>query len=289
MHSKHNRKSRGSQLISFARDSYLERTSRPIYAIWYLLVFILLYEVGTFLSGTDALSVSLQASQRRVVTFVWVRDFLEYAGFSSRMSWMAPPFVVVVILLAFQITSRTRWKVRFSDFVVMTAECVLLSLPLIVLSLIINRPADVNWSAIQAQADAAVETVRPGGAGLWADIVTGIGAGIYEELVFRLILISVLMIALQDVLRLDREPAIIFSVLISSLLFSVHHHFFFANGRLETIDAFLWSKFIFRMLAGVYFAALYAVRGFGIAAGTHAFYDILAAVLNAAFFSAPEA
>jgi len=45
------------------------------------------------------------------------------------------------------------------------------------------------------------------------------------------------------------------------------------------------SKFLFRMLAGVYFAVLYALRGFGIAAGTHAFYDILAAMLNLLVFS----
>jgi len=39
------------------------------------------------------------------------------------------------------------------------------------------------------------------------------------------------------------------------------------------------------MLAGVYFAVIFAVRGFGIVAGTHAFYDILAAILNAIFFA----
>jgi membrane protease YdiL (CAAX protease family) len=170
----------------------------------------------------------------------------------------------------------------------MTAECVLLSLPLIVLSLIINRPATANWAVAQGAASAAAGAVQTGGTKLWADIVTGIGAGIYEELVFRLILISALMILLQDLLRMDKAAAVVFSVLISSFLFSVHHHFFYANGGLGIGEAFAWSKFIFRMLAGVYFAALYAVRGFGIAAGTHAFYDILATLLNAMFFPGAE-
>jgi hypothetical protein len=42
------------------------------------------------------------------------------------------------------------------------------------------------------------------------------------------------------------------------------------------------------MLAGIYFAVLFAVRGFGIAAGTHAFYNIIAAVLNAFLFTSPK-
>ena len=34
-----------NQLFNFARDSYLERTSRPVYAIVYLLPFIIFYEL----------------------------------------------------------------------------------------------------------------------------------------------------------------------------------------------------------------------------------------------------
>jgi len=41
-----------SQLLNFVKDSYLERTSRPVYAILFLLPFILFYEVGTILINT---------------------------------------------------------------------------------------------------------------------------------------------------------------------------------------------------------------------------------------------
>ena len=40
-------------------------------------------------------------------------------------------------------------------------------------------------------------------------------------------------------------------------------------------DKFLWLTFLFRFLAGVFFAVLFRYRGFGIAVGTHAFYDVL--------------
>jgi hypothetical protein len=43
-------------------------------------------------------------------------------------------------------------------------------------------------------------------------------------------------------------------------------------------------EFGFRTVAGIYFAALFAIRGFGITAGVHAFYDIIATIINAVFF-----
>jgi hypothetical protein len=49
------------------------------------------------------------------------------------------------------------------------------------------------------------------------------------------------------------------------------------------------TEFGFRTIAGVYFAILFAIRGFGITAGTHAFYDIIATLVNAIFFDPPAA
>lgn len=280
---KHKSNNAASQLVSFLPNSYLDRTSRPIYALMYLLVFLLLYEIGTFYIHPDVLTQSLSQPQLRVVAFIWVQNLLEYVGFSERMTWIATPFVVVVVLFALQLTSGAQWRVRFSDFLPMTIECILLSIPLIVLSLAINRPASAS---VHANLPGSVISCFTGQSGsLWADMVTGIGAGIYEELVFRLFLICLLMLIFQDIIGLKKDTAVLISVLISALLFSVHHHFFIINGSLKQGEPFVWLTFIFRMLAGVYFAVIFAVRGFGIVAGTHAFYDILAAVLNAMFFA----
>jgi membrane protease YdiL (CAAX protease family) len=119
---------------------------------------------------------------------------------------------------------------------------------------------------------------------LLANIITGIGAGIYEELVFRLVLICILMLLFQDALKLSHANAIVLSVLISAALFSAHHHIDFFSGRVNSVDPFNLTKFVFRTIAGVYFAALFAVRGFGITAGTHAFYNIIAVSITAHFF-----
>ncbi len=302
-----------SQLLNFARDSYFERTSRPVYAVVFLLPFVVFYELGTFFINTDVLN----QTQVRVVAFVWLQNLLEYLGFGSRLAWMAPPLAVVVILIGLQLASRKRWHFGFGDIGPMAVECILLAVPLIVLSLLLNSSArpknDIGRSANSAirntqyepratsheprvvpscssvtasslSTDKKADSEPVKSQSLLANIVTGIGAGIYEELVFRLILICVLMIVFQDVLRLNRRSSIILSVLVSAALFSAHHNIVYLNGQFGQSAPFNWMEFSFRTIAGVYFAVLFAIRGFGITAGTHAFYDIIAVLVNAVFF-----
>ena len=293
-----------TQLLNFTRDSYLERTSRPVYAIVFLLPFIVFYELGTILINTDV----LKQSQVRVVAFVWLQDLLQHLGAGSRFAWVAPPLVVVIILVALQIASKKPWYFCLSDSVPMTLECALLAVPLILLSLLLNSPvaSPDNLARLDSGSSSGVvcvmaeepvaypgelaapavplETTAPRSHSLMTDVVTGVGAGIYEELVFRLILICALMVLLQDVVGLNHQNAVVLAVLISAALFSAHHHIVWIDGRLGRSAPFSWTAFGFRTLAGIYFAILFAIRGFGITAGTHAFYDIIATIVNAVFF-----
>ena len=292
-----------SQLLNFVPGSYMDRTSRPIYALMYLLGFIIIYEVGTIMTNPEVLDQAL-GQTRIVVSFVWVQTLLGLLGFSHRMTWVAAPLALVIILLALQFTSRTQWSVRPADFIPMTIECILLAVPLVVLSILLNRPApaptEAAWdigqfpqtvylAAESANAPADNNTSRPADAllrtdgtvpGLMPNIVTGIGAGIYEELIFRLILIYLLMFFFQDLLKFSKAHSLVLSVLIAAILFSAHHHIFYIYGQLRSGEPFTMVKFIFRTLAGIYFAALFAIRGFAVTAGAHVFYNIIAAVLN---------
>ena len=95
-----------------------------------------------------------------------------------------------------------------------------------------------------------------------------VGAGVYEETLFRLMLIPVLF----GILRLLQMPQVLSSswaVTASALLFALAHH---AGSPGE---AFTWYAFVFRWMAGVFFAWVFVLRGFGIAVGTHTAYDIL--------------
>ena len=104
---KHKNNYKTSQLFNFAQDSYLERTSRPIYALIFLLPFIIFYELGTLFINTNLLR---QYWQGRVVAFSWMQRFLEYVGFGSKLAWVATPLTVVVILIGLQLASRKNWR-----------------------------------------------------------------------------------------------------------------------------------------------------------------------------------
>ncbi len=298
-----------TQLLNFVQGSYFERTSRPIYAIVFLLPFVVFYELGTLFINTDLLKHYWQG---RVVAFSWLQDFLAYLGFGSKFGWIATPLAVVVILMALQLTSRKGWRFRFGDILPMAVECVLLAVPLIVLSMLLSgagrQQDDIGQftnTAVQIQTASAIrcnsltplssvengneglpETTEDGSdegkwRGLLANVVTGIGAGIYEELVFRLILIIALMVLFQDILRSGHKISIILSILISAALFSAYHHIVYLQGQFIQSSPFNWTEFGFRTIAGIYFAVLFVIRGFGITAGTHAFYDIIAVFMNA--------
>jgi hypothetical protein len=295
-----------SQLFNFVQGSYFERTSRPIYAIVFLLPFIVFYEIGTLFISTDLLG---RYWQGRVVAFSWLQDFLAYLGLGSKFGWVATPLTVVVILMALQLASRKGWRFWFGDILPMTVECILLAVPLIVLSMFLSgsgqRQSDIdqfanNAISIQAGAVLRCSSVANNGSpataedgsndGKWqellANVVTGIGAGIYEELVFRLILIIALMVLFQDILQSGHKVSIILSVFISAALFGAYHHIVYLEGQFIQSSPFNWAEFGFRTIAGIYFAVLFAIRGFGITAGAHAFYDIIAVFMNA-FFSQP--
>lgn len=292
MAKRNNKRIRSSQLVNFAKDSYLERTSRPIYAVLFLLPFVIFYEIGTILVNTD----TLNQSQIRVVTFVWLQDLFRYFGFDEQVVWVLPPLVVVLVLLGLQIASKKPWSVNLSDLGPMAGECIVLAVPLVVLSLLLNThvahpdqqpatcQATIAYVSLSSDQPPTHVYLRVVGQELLANMVTGIGAGIYEELVFRLIVICLLIMLFQDLLGIPHRSALILSVLISAGLFSAHHHILVIGGRIGIGLPFSWPEFGFRTLAGVYFAVLFAIRGFGITAGTHAFYDIIATVLNWAFF-----
>ena len=108
----------------------------------------------------------------------------------------------------------------------------------------------------------------------WRDeTILSLGAGIYEELVFRLILMTLLMLLLSDMLGLPKLWANLLMVSISAILFSLYHYL----GH----ETFQWQSFAFRTIAGIYFAGLFLTRGFGITAGCHISYDIMIVALQA--------
>ncbi len=108
---------------------------------------------------------------------------------------------------------------------------------------------------------------------LGTQLVVSLGAGIYEELVFRVLLVSGL-VALGLRFKWKRSAAVAAAVVASALIFSAFHYV----GPYG--DPFTTPSFTFRAIAGLLLSALYVFRGFGVAAWTHALYDVGLALLG---------
>jgi len=106
------------------------------------------------------------------------------------------------------------------------------------------------------------------GFGLGTQLMLSLGAGIYEELLFRVILVGALAAAGRRLLGWSPAAAGTMAAIVGALIFSGFHYI----GPYG--DAFTLASFTFRALAGLVFSALYLVRGFGVTAWTHALYDV---------------
>ncbi len=105
-----------------------------------------------------------------------------------------------------------------------------------------------------------------GGPGAADVVVISAGAGFHDELVFRVLVMGVCAWLLTGLT--GERRAWLLALLVSSLVFSLAHHVG-SSG-----EPFTFAAFVYRTLAGVFFAVVYRVRGFAVAAWTHALYDV---------------
>jgi hypothetical protein len=112
------------------------------------------------------------------------------------------------------------------------------------------------------------------GQGFITRVVMSLGAGVYEETVFRLGLMAGLTVLLERGVGMRRWIAALVGLGISSVLFSAMHHI------PPYGDPFTMGVFTFRVLAGACFGLLFWFRGFAVAVYTHALYDLYVLIVQ---------
>ena len=183
---------------------------------------------------------------------VWIRTFL--MAFDLQAQHIT--FVLIGISLALIPIAKSRArgiKLKANYFALMFAECLAFSLVLGVVLQSILRLGGLSFGGP--------------GSGLMQNLALSIGAGLFEEIIFRVILLNLLYLLLSTLLR-KKVVAAVVSVLLASFLFSLSHYV----GTMA--DTWQLYSFIFRWSAGLLFTVLYFIRGFAITAYTHALYDI---------------
>ncbi|MHC4996086.1 MAG: CPBP family intramembrane glutamic endopeptidase [Planctomycetota bacterium] len=240
-------------------DHYFMRSQRPLQALVFLTPLIVLYEVG-------AIYYAPMMAGRDLVARRWMQDFFE--SFGATGNWL-PGLAVLAVLLSWHIATKQSWRLYPKLYVGMTFESIALAIPLLLFGLLAAM-ATVGYTGVVGVTGSADMTLTHN---MLCEMVLSVGAGLYEELVFRLVMIAMVHMILVDALKMPSVNGAVIAVLVSSLFFSASHF----QGESWPWDL---SKFLFFSVAGLYFALIYVFRGFGIVVATHAIYDILVTAIQ---------
>lgn len=232
--------------------SYWRLSRSPRYSLVFALPLLVAYEVAARLITHGETGVRNGADVILKSLFVWV---------GGRDGILVFDLLLVGIggWLVLRDRRRSGEGVRPGVLALMLGESVVLAFAFgavasVLTGLILRGPAALS--------------IGGGSLDLPTQLMVSLGAGIYEELLFRVILVSGLLLLARRVFRWGTGAANAFAVVLGALIFAAFHYIGPYGDRLEL------PSFVFRTVAGLLFSGLYVARGYGITAWTHALYDI---------------
>ncbi len=241
---------------------YARLSTRPLHVLVFLLPLIVVYEIGSALYLAD----SGHGLVETIAAHKTLARFFEAFGSAT---WFLPGIALVVVLVTWHVLERDRWHVQPGVLAGMLIESFLWTLPLLVFGVLL-KSGDAARPAMDVTSGAGGPLAQLG----WqAKITLSIGAGLYEELLFRLILIAAAHFVLVDLLRLRNVTGGILAAVISAAAFTLYHDLSGPGGGVDLQLAFFYAA------AGLYFASVFVLRGFGIVVAVHAIYDVVVLVL----------
>jgi membrane protease YdiL (CAAX protease family) len=169
---------------------------------------------------------------------------------------------ILQVVLALIVTGSIAYVIRAKIpvhryFVPFVVECLLLAL---VLGPLVSIATNTSLFGVRAP---------PEGAAVWPFVLGAIGAGIYEEIVFRLLLLGSVALLFRRGLGFSAKGSAALAIFVSAVFFAQAH--FFGTGA----EAFAWRPYAFRLAAGLLLGLAFVLRGLGVAVYLHAFYDAL--------------
>jgi membrane protease YdiL (CAAX protease family) len=232
--------------------SYFRETNTLLYSYLISLPLLLLYEILIFISQPDA------SSAVRISVDVWIKTLFSYFGNN-----VISITLILVALLGIVILYRERNRLstlKPAWFLGMLAEAFVYAFGLaLLLSVVVGALVQI----VQPETISSLSAIQK--------IALSLGAGLYEELFFRVLLVSGLLYLFNYLMK-KKGIAFAAAIVTAALIFSFVHYI----GAFG--DPFTMGSFIFRFLFGLALNAIYIWRGFGMAAWTHAIYDIMVVV-----------
>jgi membrane protease YdiL (CAAX protease family) len=251
-----------------AELTYWQETRQPLTSLAFVLPMLLFYEIGIVLVNGPI--VATHGYEVRISSDVLLRQVL--AELFSRIGLGAivmSGMLVVAALLVWQIASRRPWTLKPWILAAMLGESLLLALLFCFVVKVFIDP--LISMTIENDRLPFLESR------VFLDTVMAFGAGVYEEFVFRLVLIGLFALVVHGLTGAGWKVGTFAGIVLAAVAFSAVHYVGLV-GR-----DFTWLSFVGRTGAGLFFGTVYYYRGFGVAAGTHAVYDVFFTL----FFAGP--
>jgi membrane protease YdiL (CAAX protease family) len=242
-------------------DTYWALSRTHTYSLLFALPLLILYELLAALMNRSLADTS---GLRNMADLI-LRSGLQWFGLRSPVVLIG---VLIAVAVAVIIHEQRKHPVPIDRrvFALMFGESVILAL---LFALVIGWITAALLSPFAAAGGGPVPLVTANQIQLSApqQLVLSLGAGLYEELLFRVIVVGGLVWLLGRA-GVAPGPAAVTAVLVSALVFSLIHYV----GAFG--DSFALGSFLFRFIGGIAFSTIFVLRGFGIVAWTHALYDV---------------
>ena len=226
--------------------SYFLQTRSSFYSFLFTIPLFFIYEVGIlFLSKDDILVV------RNGADFL-MRSILESFGILGLYGLGAIFLIGFIITYIYFFNDNSNKSIRADYLFIMIFESVCWAL---ILYFLLSKFMLV--------------LMNPIGKTITQQVTLAVGAGIYEEFLFRVMLISGLTGIIGFVFLWSEKARKAAALIIAAGIFSAFH-FMGDYG-----DYFSMELFLLRFFAGIVLGILYISRGFGITAYAHSIYDLI--------------
>lgn len=237
---------------------YIAATRAPRYSLLFALPLLLAYE-----ALAAALPDATRTGLRNGADVILQQLFVLLAGRHGPLVFWSV-LIVGCLALVVRDARRNPGGLSAGVFLLMLAESIALA---VLCGVVVGTVTSGLLGALAFQ-NGTLDTL-----GWPTRLMLSLGAGLYEELLFRVLLVSLLAWTARHIFGWRPLVAGAFAVILGAFVFSAFHYVGPYGDPLELFS------FTYRMVAGLFFSALYLLRGFGITAWTHALYDVLVLVV----------
>lgn len=250
-------------------EIYHRASRTATYGFLAALPLIAVYELLVVFANRDAIA------QVRVGAEVWLKQLIAVVGTPGLAAFGGVLVAVGIAVFWYERRKHIPIRARYFGWMILESAVYAVLVAIIVSGLVGAILTSAPWNAIVLLTSdlrpptAALQAMNDGD--LILKLALSVGAGVYEELLFRVLLVGGLFLLMRK-LAGGRGLAYALAAVIGAFLFSLVHYL----GPLG--DVLTAGSFLFRFFFGLMLNVLFLLRGFGIAAWTHALYDIMVVV-----------